>query len=32
MSYGEVEYSAWARMDAVPQDTNAYVALTGHNG
>ena len=28
-SYGEVEYSAWARMDAVPQNVNAYVALTG---
>jgi HK97 family phage major capsid protein len=28
-SYGEVEFSAWARMDAVPQNTNAYSALTG---
>lgn len=26
---GQVEYTAWARMDAVQQDTNAYVALTG---
>jgi len=32
MANGQVEYSAWARMDAVQQDTNAYVALTGHNG
>ncbi|MBL8927072.1 MAG: phage major capsid protein [Pseudonocardia sp.] len=29
MSYGEVEFSAWARMDAVPQNPNAYSALTG---
>jgi HK97 family phage major capsid protein len=27
--YGEVEFSAWSRMDACPQDTNAYTALTG---
>lgn len=27
--YGEVEFSAWSRMDACPQDPNAYVALTG---
>jgi HK97 family phage major capsid protein len=26
---GQVEYSAWARMDATQQNTNAYVALTG---
>lgn len=26
---GQVEYTAWARMDAVQQNTNAYVALTG---
>lgn len=25
----QVEYSAYARMDATPQDANAYVALTG---
>ena len=29
MNNGEVEYSAWARMDATVQDANAYVALTG---
>lgn len=29
MSYRQVEYSAWARMDAVQQNTHAYVALTG---
>lgn len=28
-SFGEVEYSAWGRMDATQQDTNAYSALTG---
>lgn len=26
---GQVEYTAWARMDATQQNTNAYVALTG---
>lgn len=26
---GQVEYSAWARMDATQQNTAAYVALTG---
>lgn len=26
---GQVEFTAWARMDAVQQNTNAYVALTG---
>lgn len=26
---GQVEFTAWARMDGVPQNTNAYVALTG---
>jgi HK97 family phage major capsid protein len=25
----QIEYTAWARMDAVQQNTNAYVALTG---
>lgn len=29
MANGQVEYTAWARMDAVQQNTNAYVALTG---
>jgi len=28
-SNGQIEYTAWARMDATQQDTNAYVALTG---
>jgi HK97 family phage major capsid protein len=28
---GQVEFSAWARMDSVQQNTNAYVALTGHS-
>lgn len=28
-SNGQVEYTAWARMDAAQQDRNAYVALTG---
>jgi HK97 family phage major capsid protein len=28
-SYRQIEYSAWARMDATQQNTNAYVALTG---
>jgi HK97 family phage major capsid protein len=28
-SNGQVEYTAWARMDATQQNTNAYVALTG---
>jgi HK97 family phage major capsid protein len=27
----QVQYSAWARMDATQQNTNAYVALTGHS-
>ncbi len=26
---GQVEFTAWARMDGVQQNTNAYVALTG---
>ncbi len=30
MAYRQVEYSAWARMDATVQNTNAYVALTGY--
>lgn len=29
MAYRQVEYSAWARMDATQQNTAAYVALTG---
>ncbi|HEX5120357.1 MAG TPA: phage major capsid protein [Pseudonocardiaceae bacterium] len=29
MANRQVEYSCWARMDAVQQNTNAYVALTG---
>ncbi|MEV6879743.1 phage major capsid protein [Amycolatopsis sp. NPDC051128] len=29
MSNRQVEYTAWARMDATQQNTNAYVALTG---
>lgn len=28
-SYGQVQYTAWARMDATQQDTTAYKALTG---
>lgn len=27
---GQVQFTAWARMDAVQQNTNAYVALAGH--
>lgn len=29
MAQRQVEFSAWARMDAVQQNTNAYVALSG---
>jgi HK97 family phage major capsid protein len=29
MQYRQIEYSAWSRMDATQQNTNAYVALTG---
>ena len=29
MNNRQIEYSAWARMDATQQDTNAYIALTG---
>lgn len=29
MNFRQIEYSAWARMDATQQNTNAYVALTG---
>jgi HK97 family phage major capsid protein len=29
MANRQVEYTAWARMDATQQNTNAYVALTG---
>jgi len=28
-SNGQVEFTAWSRMDATQQNTNAYVALTG---
>jgi HK97 family phage major capsid protein len=28
-AYRETEFTAWARMDATQQNTNAYVALTG---
>lgn len=28
---GQVEFSAWARMDATQQNTNAYVALSGND-
>jgi HK97 family phage major capsid protein len=27
--HGEIQFSAWARMDATQQDVNAYSALTG---
>lgn len=27
----QIEYSAWSRMDATQQNTNAYSALTGHS-
>lgn len=30
MAYRQVEFTAWARMDATQQDTNAYVTLSGH--
>jgi HK97 family phage major capsid protein len=29
MANGQVEFTAWARMDAAQQNTSAYVALTG---
>lgn len=29
MANRQIEYSAWTRMDALQQNTNAYVALTG---
>ena len=29
MANRQIEYSAWARMDATQQNTNAYIALTG---
>lgn len=29
MANRQIEYSAWARMDALPQNTAAYVVLTG---
>jgi HK97 family phage major capsid protein len=31
MQQRQIEYSAWFRFDALQQDTNAYVALTGHS-
>lgn len=30
MAQRQVEFTAWARMDATQQDTNAYVTLSGH--
>jgi HK97 family phage major capsid protein len=30
MAYRQVEFTAWARMDATQQDTNAYVTLSAH--
>lgn len=30
MNEGEIEFSAWARMDATQNDTSAYVALAGY--
>lgn len=30
MQYREIEFSAWARMDATRQDTNAYTVLAGY--
>lgn len=29
MSYKQIEYSAWARMDATQQNTNSYIVLGG---
>lgn len=29
MSYRQIEYTAWARMDATQQDTNAYIVASG---
>lgn len=31
MNNRQIEYSAWARMDATQQNTNAYAALTAHS-
>lgn len=31
MNNRQIEYSAWARMDATQQNTNAYTALTAHS-
>lgn len=28
---GQIEYTCWGRMDAIPQNTSAYVALTGQS-
>lgn len=28
-SNGQIEYSAWARMDAIRQNTHSYIAMTG---
>jgi len=30
MQQRQIEYSAWFRFDALQQNTNAYIALTGH--
>lgn len=30
MAYRQIEFTAWARMDATQQDANAYVTLSGH--
>jgi hypothetical protein len=31
MNNRQIEYSAWARMDATQQNTRAYTALTAHS-
>lgn len=31
MQNRQIEYSAWFRFDAMQQNTNAYIALTGHS-
>ena len=30
-AYGEIEYTAWSRMDATQQNTNAYVVMSGNS-
>lgn len=30
-NYGQVEFTAWCRMDAAQQNTNAYVAFSGNS-